>query len=76
MSAAGRRNSGGGGVSPTFTEQAEEIRRELKQRRRVFPRWVGDGKLAQADADHRIACLEATLALVEAQIVSHGGRLL
>lgn len=30
----------------------------------------------QADADHRIACLEATLALVEAQIVSHGERLL
>ena len=39
-------------------EKAEEIRREIKMRKRVFPRWVADGRMKQADADRRIAILE------------------
>ena len=38
------------------------IERELKMRRRVYPRWVENGKMTQADADREIAVMEAILA--------------
>ncbi len=38
------------------------IERELKMRRRVYPRWVEAGKMSQAHADKEIATMEAILA--------------
>lgn len=38
------------------------IERELKMRRRVYPRWVQDGRMSQAKADEEIAVMEAILA--------------
>jgi hypothetical protein len=36
--------------------------RELDFRRRLYPRWIGELKLTEGDATHRIACLEALAA--------------
>lgn len=52
-------------MSIPVSEQLKELRRELAQRRRVFPKWVQDGRLEQAEADRRIARLEAAIATVE-----------
>lgn len=46
----------------TPTEKRAAIERELKFRRRVYARWVSDGKMTQAKADHEIAVMEAILA--------------
>ncbi len=50
---------------PTFAEQVAELKREIALRGRVFPKWVAAGKMKQTQADHRIACLEATLSYLE-----------
>lgn len=44
---------------PTRDEILHELARELAKRREVFPRWVVDGKLKQADADARINRMQA-----------------
>ena len=46
---------------PTLTEQIAELRRELGQRARVYPRFVADGKLRQDRADYQVTCLEAAV---------------
>lgn len=48
-------------TAPIFTaaEKCAEVQRELTMRRRVFPQWVAAGKLKKADADRRMAILEA-----------------
>ena len=33
--------------------------REVKMRRRVYPRWIAAGKMTQAKADHEIAVMES-----------------
>lgn len=42
-------------------DQIREIERELAVRRKVFPNWIRDRKISQAEADRRIATLEAVL---------------
>jgi len=51
--------------NPTISQQLTELRRELVIRRQVFPKWVAAHKLTQRDMDYRIACIEATIALLE-----------
>ena len=48
----------------TFTtaDKRAALQRELKMRRRVYPKWVRDGRMAAADADREIAVMEAILA--------------
>lgn len=46
----------------TRDEKLREARRELRQRRRVYPRLVQQGKLTRADADRQIAIMEAIAA--------------
>lgn len=45
----------------TFTaeQKLKAVERELKYRRRVYTRWVADGKMTQAFADEQIAVFEA-----------------
>lgn len=45
----------------TFTnsDKFECLQREIKMRKRVFPRRVQQGKMKQAEADREIACMEA-----------------
>lgn len=45
----------------TRHEKAECIRRELKLRRRVYPRWIVSGKLKRETAEKEIATMEAIL---------------
>lgn len=46
---------------PTYSpaEKLAAIEREMKMRRRVYPRWVADGRMTQAKADAEIAVMEA-----------------
>jgi hypothetical protein len=41
------------------------VKREIAMRRRVYPRWVEQGRTTQALADDQIAMMEAVLATLE-----------
>jgi hypothetical protein len=43
----------------SYADQVACVERELTMRRRVYPRWVGAGKVSQAKADAEIATMEA-----------------
>lgn len=43
----------------TASDKRAAIEREIKMRRRVYPRWVADGRMTQAKADSEIAIMEA-----------------
>ena len=49
----------------TLNEQIDEIKRELKQRERVYPRLVAQGKLRQSIAEYQVARMQAALQTVE-----------
>lgn len=48
----------------SFTKQAKlrAVRREIRQRRRVYPRLIASGKMTQQEADAEIAVMEAIAA--------------
>lgn len=46
--------------------QVAEIRREIAMRRRVYPRFVADERMSQAEATARIATMQAALVTLEA----------
>ena len=43
----------------TNKDKAECAEREVKQRQRVFSRWVADGRMAQAFTDRQLAVMQA-----------------
>lgn len=43
----------------TFEQKLEAVRRELKYRRRVYPRRIENKQMTQALADEQIAIMEA-----------------
>lgn len=45
----------------TLDDEIEELSREGKMRRRVYPRFVLNGKMTQAKADRQIAVLESAV---------------
>ena len=45
----------------TLHHKIDELKRELKMRRRLYPRWVEKGTLNPVDADIRIKILRAIL---------------
>ena len=47
--------------TPTLAEQITEVKRELHMRERVYPKWVTDGRLPQADSDRRLERMRAVL---------------
>ncbi len=49
----------------TLDDQIACIRRELSMRQRVYPRWVDDGRMTQAKADHEVNTMMAVLATLE-----------
>ena len=49
----------------TLNEQIDEIKRELKQRERVYPRMIAQGKLREAIAEYQMARMRAALQTVE-----------
>lgn len=48
-------------IGITHDQKRACIERELKMRRRVYPRWVADNRMTQAKADEEIAVMEAIL---------------
>lgn len=50
---------------PSLDEQIREVRRELQQRDRVYPRFVRNGVVTQARADHQMAAMRAALDTLE-----------
>ena len=49
----------------SLNEQIDEIKRELKQRERVYPRLIDKGKLKPSIADYQTARLQAALETLE-----------
>ena len=45
----------------TNDQKRKAIVREIKMRKRVYPRWVQDGRMTQETADEQIAIMEAIL---------------
>lgn len=45
----------------TAQEIVEELEREVSMRKRVFPRWVAEGKLRADQAERRIGIMEQVL---------------
>jgi hypothetical protein len=43
----------------TREEKHTVAKREVKMRKRVYPRWVSDGRMAQHDADREIRVMQA-----------------
>lgn len=43
----------------TAAEKLACVEREIKMRRRVYPRWVSDGRMTQAKADSEILTMES-----------------
>jgi len=43
----------------TRAQKLHEIEREIVMRKRVYPRWVKDGRMSQEDADERLAIMKA-----------------
>ena len=58
----------------TAREAATELRREIHQRARVYPRWVADGRLEQREADRRAARMQRALEIVEAAAKADAAR--
>jgi hypothetical protein len=49
----------------------EELERELKTRKRVYPDWVFNGKLKGVVADHRISCIEQSIEVLKKYKAEH-----
>ncbi|MBO6305437.1 MAG: hypothetical protein J6M62_10240 [Selenomonadaceae bacterium] len=45
----------------TITEQIKGVRREIDYRKRLYPRWVQDGKMTQQEANYQIELMEYVL---------------
>lgn len=43
----------------TFADKLAAVEREIRMRRRVYPRWVADRKMSEAKAEAEIAVMEA-----------------
>jgi len=52
----------------TLEEIADEVKREIKMRQRVYPRWVEIGKMSEHDASLQMLKMQACLAFIEADL--------
>jgi hypothetical protein len=43
----------------TASDKLACVERELKMRKRVYPRWTAQDKMSEGKAAHEIACMEA-----------------
>lgn len=55
----------------TLTEQIKAVRREIDYRKRLYPKWVEDGKLEQKEADYQIEVMEQVLSTLNALLEFH-----
>lgn len=52
---------------PNRKAQLEELRRELRMRQGVYPKWVKAGRMTEEKMRHRVACLIEVIADFEAR---------
>ena len=45
----------------TITEQIKVVRREIDYRKRLYPKWVADGRMTQQEANYQIELMEYVL---------------
>lgn len=50
----------------TISEQIKGVRREIDYRKRLYPKWVSDGRMAQKEADYQIELMEYVLNTLQA----------
>lgn len=50
---------------PLIADQIACVERELKMRKRAYPRWIEAGRMTQAKADAEISAMEAVLETLE-----------
>jgi len=55
----------------TFDEMRTEIARELAVQKRVFPRWILDGKIDKETAHFRMLVLEALVFHLHDEVTKH-----
>lgn len=55
-----------------LTEQLACIERELTLRRRVYPRWVAEGRMTSAKMHHELAAMEAVRETLTALLAREG----
>jgi len=48
-----------------LADQIAEVAREIRQRDRVYPKWIADGRLKQETADTKLAQLHAALSTLQ-----------
>jgi len=67
----------------TAAKMLASVRREIKMRERVYPRWVEAARMTQANADEELATMRAVLTVLEQvlpldvnqiELFSRGGR--
>src|SRR5690606_61685 len=56
-----RRAHRGRSMSVPIRDQIAELKREIRTRERVFPKWVADGRLDAAEAERRVTRMRAAL---------------
>ena len=44
----------------TISEQIKGVRREIDYRKRLYPKWVADGRITQKEAEYRIVDIGTT----------------
>ena len=52
----------------TVEEMTDEVRREIKMRERVYPRWIENGKMSKYEADLQILKMRACLSFLETEL--------
>lgn len=52
-------------TKPTLKEVIADIGRELGMRKGAYPRFIAQGRLTQAKADHQTACMEEAYRLLK-----------
>jgi hypothetical protein len=53
-----------------LSDALAELKRELGQRRRLYPRWIAQGTLEKAEAQRRLERLKRALRAVEEQLAA------
>jgi hypothetical protein len=61
-------------MTSSIEDQIACVRREIKMRQRVFPRWVAEGRKSQEEADREIRTMQDVQASLEE--IAAKGRLL
>ncbi len=50
----------------TITEQIKGVRREIDYRKRLYPKWVAEGRMTQHEANYQIELMEYVLNTLQA----------